>query len=349
MLRIKRLIQPAASGPSAGWKILVPSIALGATCIALYAQAHGFANTPATTTVPTSPVAALNSTHNADAHSTDAHNKHVKSNVIMTSDASLPAVRKAEKGEQEANFALVKPDGKQSVVMHTKRDRSGEIENLRRQSKDEFLWFSEKGQSYWIKDKSIIDQANAAYQPLEDLGVQMDAHGKQMEQYGSVMEKLGEQMAQLAVNNAQFGLDKAFEAKMRAFEKKMQAFESKMEAAAEKVEKAQTAQARQQALSELAKQQEKLQQATAEWQKNEAQIQQHHERAQQAMQPTQELSKKMEEAAKPMEELGKQMEQLGKKMEALSTQAEKRVMELIQTAKQKGLAVPVTSKSSEGA
>lgn len=334
MLRIKRLIQPVSNSNTAGWKIVLSGFALGATCIALYAQAHVL-GTPAPAPVLTNEPVTVPSTSISTAA---AYNGDLNKPAVASS------INAAAKSDKDTNFALVKPAGDQHTFVRTNKAGMAEIEKLKRQHAEEFLWFSEKGHSYWIKDPAILSQAQAAYKPLDELGTQMEQHGKKMEQYGTVMEKLGAEMAALSVNERE--IDSAVEANSRSYEKKLAAYEKKLEAAAAKVEKAGNAQARQQALENLAQQQAKFEALATKLQANDKLMQQQQEQIQQqlekSLQPVQALSKKMEEAAKPMDELGKQMDQLGKKMEVLSQQAEKQILELIQTAKQKRLALPVT-------
>jgi beta-lactamase regulating signal transducer with metallopeptidase domain len=327
MLRIKRLIQADSTVKTAGWKIVLPGLGLGAACLALYAQANGvpstapIAVTSAATVVASSPVP-----------------------VSVSAPVMTPSVpHKHEK--KELQFALVKPADKHNTFVNSDKRGLAEIEKLRKENKQDFLWFSEKGTSYLIKDPEIIGQANAAYKPMEALGEQMEQHGKKMEAQGAVMEEIGEQMQAISDKQPQIDdkLNARFEAKMRDYEKKVAAFELKMEAAAEKVEKASNAQMRQHALEQLSKEQGKFQLLMKELQKNDQLYQQHHQQIEQSLQPLQAMSKKMEEAAKPMEALGAQMEQLGKQMESLSQQAEKQIWGLIQTAKQKGLIEPVKS------
>lgn len=342
MLRIKRLIQPVSTSNTAGWKIVLPSFALGATCIALYAQAHGI-NTP---TVPLAmPTVAVTSTTTSATISPRLTSVDVDQSAPANKTTS--SNRSESKVNKELNFALVKPQADHSTFVRTNRESMAEVNKLKRQHAEEFLWFSEKGQSYWIKDPAILSQAEAAYQPVEELGSQMEQHGKKMEQYGKVMEKLGAEMATFNVD--EHAINSAVEANLRGLDKKLAVMEKKLEAAAAKVERASTAQARQQALEQLSQQQAKFQELATKMQANDKLMQQHQaqieQQLEQSLRPMQELSKKMEEAAKPMDELGKQMDQLGKKMEALSQQAEKQILELIQTAKQKRLALPVPPAS----
>ncbi len=355
MLRIKRLIQADSTVKTAGWKIVLPSLGLGAACLALYAQAS--------VVPPTAPIMILSTAANTIASTVastvvnkveDAVDSTVENTAPALIISATPAPVSAaamtplvqhKNGKKEPQFALVKPADKHNTFVNSDRKGLAEIEKLRKENKQDFLWFSEQGTSYLIKDPEIVGQANAAYKPMEELGEQMEQHGKKMEVQGAVMEKIGAQMQ--ALSEKQPRLDDKysaqFDAKMRDYENKVAAFELKMEAAAAKVEKASNAQTRQRALEELSKEQGKFQQLTKEMQKNDQLFQQHHQQLEQSLQPLQAMSKKMEEAAKPMEALGAQMEQLGKKMESLSQQAEKQIWELIQTAKQKGLIEPVNS------
>lgn len=363
MLRIKRLIQTDATIKTAGWKLLLPSLGLGATCLALFAHANvlspatpiasphpvpavaaeAIANTGSTT------IASTTSSTSASTMVTTTSANTATNTSLTTSVAAMPPLVQSKSEKNMMQFALVKPDRSATTFVRSDRKGMAEIEKLKRENSQEFLWFVEKGQSYLIKDQAILDQANAAYKPMQDLGEQMEAQGKKMEAHGAVMERLGEQMQTLS--DVQPGFDEKisaqFDAKMRAHEAKMAAFELKMQAAAAKVENAKDAQARQDALSALQKEQSKYQHLMQDFQKNAQVFQQQQQQLSQqyekSLEPLKALEKQMADAAKPMEALGKQMDQMGKQMDKMSQQAEQQIWSLIQTAKQKGLVTPIKS------
>lgn len=359
MLRIKRLIQTDSTIKTAGWKLVLPSLGLGATCLALFAQANVLSPAAPITSpylvaavaaeaIPNTGPTTISSTTSSTSASTMVTTTSTNTS-LTTSVAAMPLVVQSKGEKNVMQFALVKPDRNATTFVRSDRKGMAEIEKLKRENSQEFLWFVEKGQSYLIKDQAILDQANAAYKPMQELGEQMEAQGKKMEAHGAVMERLGEKMQTLS--DVQPGFDEKisaqFDAKMRAHEAKIAAFELKIQAAAAKVENAKDAQARQDALSALQKEQSKYQHLMQDFQKNAQVFQQQQQQLSQqyekSLEPIKALEKQMADAAKPMEALGKQMDQMGKQMDKMSQQAEQQIWSLIQTAKQKGLVTPIKS------
>ncbi|MBR7800545.1 M56 family metallopeptidase [Undibacterium fentianense] len=354
MLRIKRLTRAMSTAQvstvaTAGWKVLLPALGLSATCIALYAQANAPTSLASTASaeLATNSGTAPEPSMIGSVVSSPVETPSLTSISMLTEESSAPAPldrqeqrNKVQKEENATNFALIRPRSEHSTFVRSSKAGLTEIERLKKNNQDEFLWFSEKGQSYVIKDKAILEQANAAYQPLEVLGQEMEQHGKKMEQHGEVMEKIGAQMEAVQLDHK--AIDATVEKAMRVVEKKMQGLEKKLEAAAEKVANAQSDQARQHALEALAKEQARFSKLAEEMQKNQKEFHLQEQDLQRSLQPLEELSKKMAEASKPMEALGAQMDQLGKKMEGISKEAERKIQELIQSAKQRGLAKAVS-------
>lgn len=359
MLRIKRLIQTDSTIKTAGWKLVLPSLGLGATCLALFAQANVLSPAAPITSphlvaavaaevIPATGSTTITSTTSSTSASTMVTTTSTNTS-LTTGVAAMPLVVQSKGERNVMQFALVKPDRNATTFVRSDRKGMAEIEKLQRENSQEFLWFVEKGQSYLIKDQAILDQANAAYKPMQELGEQMEAQGKKMEAHGAVMERLGEQMQTLS--DVQPGFDEKisaqFDAKMRAHEAKIAAFELKIQAAAAKVENAKDAQARQDALSALQKEQSKYQHLMQDFQKNAQVFQQQQQQLSQqyekSLEPLKALEKQMADAAQPMEALGKQMDQMGKQMDKMSQQAEQQIWSLIQTAKQKGLVTPIKS------
>ena len=343
MSRIKRLIRPVTPASVWSWKTALPLLSLSAACSLIYAQAATtthtggalplvFANAvsapaasiapaPASSDMPTSSPTSLLASSAPDIQNT----KLSKSKSVSITSAT------------GTSFALVKP-GDESSYMHTDRKGTREIALLKKKAKEEFLWFSENGQSYIIKDPAILAEANAAYKPMEALGEQMEVHGKKMEEHSKVMEEIGKQME--AVSIKEHSVDDALEAKMRAFETKMDAYGRKLEAAAAKLELAKNSEERAQAHKQMKAIEVEMRDVSKKLNQDTRALQRDQEKLRVALQPLEELGQKMEQASKPMQALGEQMDQLGKQMEVLSDKAEKQVKDLIQNAKQKGLALP---------
>nr|WP_315477436.1 M56 family metallopeptidase [uncultured Undibacterium sp.] len=330
MSRIKRLIRPASPAGVWTWKMAVPLLSLSAACSLIYAQA---ATTNTMNTSSASPLVVSN----AIAALPVATPVPLPVSVADTQNAKMANAK--SDASAKTFFALVKPDNDRSSFVHTDRKGTREIEVLRKKTKDEFLWFSENGQSYIIKDSAILQQANAAYQPMEVLGEQMDAQGKKMEVHGKVMEEIGKQME--AVSAKEYPVDTALEARMRAFEKKMEASSRKIEAAVSKLELAKTDEQRAEAQKRIKEAEAEMREVGQKLRKGSQAYQLEHEKLRSSLQPLEELGQKMNQASQPMKALGEEMNQLGKQMDALAVQAEKQVRDLIQQAKQKGLVLAV--------
>lgn len=343
MSRIKRLIRPVTPASVWSWKTALPLLSLSAACSLIYAQAA--------TTNHTSGAAPLVFANAVSAPAASLAPALASSETLTSSPTSMlsssaPDIQNTKSSKSKgvsissatsSSFALVKP-GDESSYMHTDRKGTHEITLLKKKAKEEFLWFSENGQSYIIKDPAILAQANAAYKPMEALGEQMEVHGKKMEEHSKVMEEIGKQME--AVSIKEHPVDDALEAKMRAFETKMDAYGRKMEAAAAKLERANNSEERAQAHKQMKAIEVEMRDVSKKLNQETRAFQRDHEKLRVSLQPLEELGKKMDQASKPMQALGEQMDQLGKQMEVLSDQAEKQVKDLIQNAKQKGLALP---------
>lgn len=337
MSRIKRLIRPASPAGVWTWKMAVPLLSLSAACSLIYAQAATLNTMNAGSASPLVLVNAVSAPALVAAPAEMP--RPVASSTPDTQNAKSSKLKGLTMSSANGiSFALVKPGDGESSFVHTDRKGTHEIAALKKKAKEEFLWFSENGQSYIIKDPAILAQANAAYKPMETLGEQMEVHGKKMEEHGKVMEAIGKQME--AVSVKEHPVDAALEAKIRAFERRMEAFESKMEAAAAKLERASNNEERAQAQRQLKAVEAEMREVGKKLNQESRAFQHDHEKLRISLQPLEELGKKMDQASQPMKALGEQMDQLGKQMEALSVQAEKQVKDLIQNAKQKALVLP---------
>ncbi|MES2047799.1 MAG: M56 family metallopeptidase [Pseudomonadota bacterium] len=328
MSRIKHLIRPELPATVFSWKMAIPLAGLTAACAVLYAQV-GAAN--------------------AGTESAKASSASVVPLRAIPAVASVPALNSnVNKIERKASsnsdsFALVKTsaDGFDSVTNNSGFEAK-EIEVFRKKSKEETLWFRDHGKAFAIRDKATLDKVKAAYKPMDELGEKMDLQGKKMDEQGKIMDEIGKQMD--AVSDRQHQVDPsvsaAFEASMRVHEKKMEGLEKKMEAAAAKLEKTHNDSERLAVNQKMREIQAAIEESSQKIQKMSEKFAEEHQKMAVSLQPLEELGKKMHEAGKPMEELGKEMNTLGTQMNGLAKQAEKQVRELIQAAKEKGLAIP---------
>ena len=336
MSRIKHLVHPELPAKVLSWKTAIPLAGLSAACAVLYAQV-GIANATLEVRAPNSatnaPLKSATSATSAPAvlASASSPNAGVKNTAVNAERKSNP---------RYDSFALVKTsaDGAHSVTSSSGFE-SKEIEILSKKSKEETLWFYDNGKSFAIRDKAILDKVREAYKPMDELGLQMDLQGKKMDEQGKIMDEIGKQMDAAAANQHHFD-NSAFEAAMRKHDKKMAEFQKKMEAASAKFQKANSNDARSEAQGKMSEIQERMQEVAQQMQSEQKKITEQQEKLSVSLEPLTDLGKKMSEAGKPMEELGQQMGILGKKMDVLAKQAEKQVKDIIQSAKEKGLAIP---------
>lgn len=333
MSRIKHLIRPELPATVFSWKMAIPLAGLTAACAVLVAQV-GAANAgtegakaSSASVVPLRAIPAVPSIPALPASSSNANKVERKSN--SNSDS----------------FALVKAsaNGADSVTNNSGFE-SKEIEIFRQKSKEETLWFRDHGKAFAIRDKATLDKVKEAYKPMDELGAQMDLQGKKMDEQGKIMDEIGKQMDAVSANQHEVKPDVAsgFEIAMQEHLKKMKVLDKKMLAAAAKLEKAHSDEARSEVNQKIQEIQAKMLESTQKIQKISENFSEEHKRMASSLRPLEALGQKMHEAGKPMEEMGKEMGALGQKMNGLAKQAEKQVKELIQAAKEKGLAIPAS-------
>jgi len=73
------------------------------------------------------------------------------------------------------------------------------IDKVRKLTSGKFLWFTHGGKSYFIDDAAIIDQIQAMYKPMDELGKQQEVLGKQQEELGRQQEELGRKQEQASI------------------------------------------------------------------------------------------------------------------------------------------------------
>jgi hypothetical protein len=116
--------------------------------------------------------------------------------VRAVGDQVRAAGRAAATSKGDA-YALVRDGAHGISVTGDGVDWSG-MKRLRQDLGGEFLWFRDGGKAYVIQDRATLDQARAAWEPVEVLGKQMEANGHEMERHGKEMERLGKEMEQAA-------------------------------------------------------------------------------------------------------------------------------------------------------
>ncbi|MBC3883134.1 M48 family metalloprotease [Undibacterium sp. LX40W] len=322
MSRIKRLVRPELPAKAFSWKLTLPLLGISSACAVLVAQATAINVTPSTpAAVSLAAPAAIP--------------------VAFSAPAPDKAARKQlREAAVEMPMALVSGNKDGHYYMSGSSKDHKEIERLKQERAGEFLWFKEEGKSYVIQDSKTLQQVHEAFKPVNQLSAEMEEQGKKMEAQGEVMEAIGKEMEAIHIDEAK--IDRAVEVQMQALEKKMEVFEKKMEAAAEKMVRAKDKAERDKAQKHLNEVQASMEVAAKQIQVKSEKIKVDGEALAKALEPLQALSAKMEEAGKPMEALGKKMEALGTEMELATAQAQKKVKEIIQSAKKEGLVAPAT-------
>ena len=302
MSRIKRLVRPEAE--PLNWKLALPILGL-ATAAAFYswsAPAHAEAGQP--TPAPRAEPAPR--------------------------PQAAPAERRVVRKEgREEPYAVVRANDKNTSMSGSSEDWD-DIKEAKRRIGDDFLWFREGGQAWYIQDAGVLARVDAAWAPMTRLGAQMDAYGKEMDVHGKEMDALGKEM-----DVAARGF-KPDESKLRVVEKRMEALGEDMEKLG-----------RQMGVTDSVKERERIQRRMSEVGEQMSaagqEIGQLHQgpgmrEAQKSMDA---IGRRMSEAGKPMDAIGKKMGALGKEMERESKAADKTVRALIREARDKGLAKPV--------
>ncbi len=304
MSRIKRLIQPELATPTLTWKFTLPIVGICAACAVLVAQAEQ--NTAITINTPAKPTATLRT-------------------------KEMPT-------KENSNFsmALVNSEEDRMTINIGDRKEMKEIQAIKKQNQDEFLWFKEAGKSYLIKDKQVLEQVHAAYKPVDEISAQMEAQGEKMEAQGAKMEVIGREMEKL--NFVDDAFDTKIEAHMKKMEKKLIAAQTRLEKASKNMAESHSQDTRLAAQKKLAEAQEQLREAAEEL--SQEAIQRESKLAQADTQKfIKALDEQMREANAPMEALQKEMDTLDKQLNDINQKAEAQVKDIIQNAKRSGLVI----------
>jgi beta-lactamase regulating signal transducer with metallopeptidase domain len=327
MSRIKRLVRPDTE--PLNWKMAVPVLGLAAACAAFYANAQ---SVPAPAPAPSPSVKA------APAPSPTAR------------PAPAPRVKKewtVSKGH-DTPYALVRGPERKGSTMSGSSDDWREIEAVKRAVPGDFFWFRKDGKAYIVQDPAVLARLIEAWEPVDRLGVQMDAHGKEMDVHGKEMERLGKQME---AAGRDIHPDPAEQRKM---EKRMKELSREQEKLGREIDRTarKMAEAKGAERDRLTEEMNKLSSQMAEQgrlmeKEGEGMARMGEEMARRHA-PMEAIGKQMEQAGKPMEALGEKMGKLGEQMERESAAADKVVRALIADALSRGVAVPAPGRNKEG-
>jgi beta-lactamase regulating signal transducer with metallopeptidase domain/predicted nucleic acid-binding Zn-ribbon protein len=351
MSRIKRLIRPDTE--PLNWKMAVPILGLCAAGMAFVAHADTAPPAPpAPPAVPAVPAVPA---------------KPAKPALPMA-DHPLPPVPPAPpaapmkplkplKGEKWSNFegeltirdskqesyAIVR--GKDNINMSGRTRDLRDLDAIKRNVGDHFLYFRKDGKAYIVQDPAILAKIDQAWAPVDKLGKQMDVYGKEMDKHGEVMDALGNEMDVASSKYEVAAMHKEAD-KIRPIAKEHKAIAKDLSRAANKLGRAKTEAERSVIEREIAQLEAKQDEIEKRMDKVQESMQAEQAKMEKAHQPMEAIGKKMEAAGKPMEALGKKMEVLGKEMEKESHAADKVVRGLIQEAFKSGLAKPAPGASN---
>jgi bla regulator protein blaR1 len=93
-------------------------------------------------------------------------------------------------------FAIVHGD---SVMMNGSGDDQDEVRDLQKKIGGDFIWFIHAGNSYVIRDASVVAHARQLYAPMEELGRQQDELGRQQDVLGRKQDEFGRQQDEVRV------------------------------------------------------------------------------------------------------------------------------------------------------
>jgi BlaR1 peptidase M56 len=94
---------------------------------------------------------------------------------------------------------ITDPSGKVTFSGDWHESTRDSIDKVRKLTNGKFLWFTHGGKSYFIDDAAIVDQIQAMYKPMDDLGKRQEALGKQQEELGRQQEELGRKQEQASI------------------------------------------------------------------------------------------------------------------------------------------------------
>lgn len=203
-------------------------------------------------------------------------------------------------------------DGEGAMWHVSGRDHT-RVRSLQRDG-DPLLWFRRGGQEYVVRDRNVIEQAQAIWKPIDELGASMGElggkmgalgagqgkHGAEMGALGAKQGELGSRVGELALRQAALGLKGS---------------------------------------RDLTDQEREL--ADRQRRETEAELEKLEQQMEALGEQMKVLAKPMEDLEKQMEPLSRQMEELGRRMEEASKRAESDMEQLIERAIQDGTAQTV--------
>ncbi len=362
MSRIYRLMQPKQ--PVQNWKIVLPFAAMTLVCLSVFAQDVA---TPLTTTSQqtVSQVNPLVQNSRAKASSENTNETNVPAlagalSNIVTDDDSVTLTHgsnvdlSGKKNSSRQSFALVKV-GKKGFMMSGNTEDIEDVQQIRKSTVGDFLWFRRDGKAYLIQEPSVIEAAQEAWKDSEALGEKMEIRSKEMRIHGEKMESLGRKMERLDDHHsdAMQATGQKMEAlgELQAEVAKLQELTSlKMQKLSQRVARNggssnQSHQVELQKLdNELQAQSQQMQSLSEQMSVLSEQMEQQSRALETALSPMDELSEQMEIASQPMEALGEQMEKMGEEMDVLTQVAEVKVRKILDQSLRDGKAKPIKTR-----
>lgn len=329
MFRIQQLIQPGRR--VTGGRIAFPLLALGAVCVALYAQAHGnnVQHARVTVAAPAGATLPVPATRRGPA---------------LPSRATVVQVANADADDSRESYALVR-NGQEGITMSGSLDDIDAIKAARDRLDRDFIWFRHDDKDYVVVDPATVARAQEAWREVEALNPQMEALGKLMETHSGKLEALSEKMEQLSESHEATPAMEAAEERMQALgEQQQQLAEQQVQVAAD-MDNAGTAQrdAMSGRMDALSAQMDAL---SRQMDEQSRVLDAESRRLDANLKPIDALARQMDEASKPMEALSLQMDALGKQQEQHAQAGERELRKLIKGALEQGLAQPAPGATS---
>ncbi len=112
------------------------------------------------------------------------------------------------------------------ITMQCGSDRDFEqVQKLREKTKSDFIWFRKNGHAYIVRDPETVQQAQAAFAPMQELAREQAELGREQAALGAKQAALGMQQAESRLMLPHFD----FSAEMRAMDKELRAFDTSTE------------------------------------------------------------------------------------------------------------------------
>jgi bla regulator protein BlaR1 len=239
----------------------------------------------------------------------DADAERARPSTRSKTERKPAAPHRARWGDDHDRFIVLRSDSDDAIWHGSSRDHA----RAKRHQKagEPLLWFMRGGEEFVVRDRGIVDEAEAIWEPvgrlggeMGELGGKLGALGGRQGDFGAKQGALGGEVGRLGARQAALGLQQAALAL-----KQMRQIEDEERTEIEREQR------------ELEKE---MRQLSDEMQKLSEQMR--------------EFDAPMQDLERDMRPLSKELERLGKEMEGLSHEAEAQMKALIERTLKEGLA-----------